>query len=138
MISDNYTLIFIFLIVMIILGLAFIYFATSIKKNLKTYFKDKKKINESPNGENPRIAADDLYTYYDNPKDDPDPIQPKEKMPDKTKDFVHKMEKTYSEYNKLKSEYIKATTLDNRNNDDIVDYKVLFKEHDDYKYDKDD
>lgn len=137
MISDNYTLLFIFVVVMIILGLVFIYFVNSIKKNLKTYFKDKKAIKTS-SGENPRIASDDLYTYYDNPKDDPEPVEPKTKMPNKTKEFVDKMESTYSEYNKLKSEYIKNTTMDRRKNDDIVDYQVLFKEHDNYKYEKDD
>lgn len=136
MISDNYTLIVIFFIVMIILGMAAIYFFRSLKANLGVYWKDKRK-SKAPAGENPRIAEDDKYIYYDNVKDDPEPVQPRENMPVNTTEFVTNMEKTYEEYNKLKSEYIKNTTS-SRDNDDLVDESVLYKKYDDYKYDKDD
>ena len=137
MISDNYTLIVIFFIVMGILSMAFIYFFKSMKTNLGVYWKDKATV-KSPSGDNPRMAEDDKYTYYENVKDDPEPVQPRENMPDKTKEFVANMEKTYDEYNKLKTEYIKNTTTKRLQNDDLVDESVLFKKYDDYKYDTDD
>ena len=137
MISDNYTLIFIFIIIMIILGMCFIYFFKSLKQNLSTYFKDKDKSKE-PSGDNPRIGTDDNYTYYESTKDDPEPVEPKDMMPASTKDFIKNVDNVYKEYNDLKTEYIKKTYTSGKTNDDVIDIKTLYKEYDDYKYSPDD
>lgn len=137
MISDNYTLLFIFIIIMAILTMCFLYFFKSLKTNLSTYFKDKAKVKE-PSGDNPRIGTDDSYTYYEIAKDDPEPVEPKDMMPVGKKEFIKNVDDVYKQYNDLKSEYIKKTYTSGKTNDDVIDIKTLYKEYDDYKYTPDD
>lgn len=141
MISDNYTLLFIFVIITAILGLCFLYFFRSLKVSLSTYFKDKSKLKE-PSGDNPRIGTDDNYNYYEVVKDDPEPVEPREMMPASTKEFIKNVDNVYKEYNDLKSEYIKktytSTSTKNQTEDDIIGIKTLYQKYDDYKYSPDD
>ena len=137
MISDNYTLLFIFIVIMIILGMSFIYFFKSLKQSLSTYLKDKV-LSIETSGDNPRISTDDNYTYYENTKEDPVPVAPKESMPTGTKEFLKTVDNVYKDYNLLKSEYIKKTYTHGKENDDVIDEKTLYKEYDDYKYSPDD
>lgn len=136
MISDNYTLLFILGVLVIIIGLAISYFMTSLISNIKTYLTSKSEVAEN-DGDNPRYKTDDDVTYYDNPKDDPRYEDPVQYMPTGTYQYVKNLDKEYEEYNKLKTEYI-SSTYNGRQNDDILDKAVLFKEYDNYDYNTDD
>ena len=133
MISDNYTLLVVLAILLVIIGLIISYFMDSLISHVKGFLKNKKE-QGTTGTDNPRYSADDDITYYDNPKEDPKYEDPVQYMPKGQYQYVKKLDKEYEEYNKLKSQYI-ATTYDGRTNDDLVDTQVIFKEHDDYDYD---
>ena len=138
MISDNYTLLFVLGVMLIVVGLALTYFITSFVANIKGYLKSKEEVvKASSGGDNPREYQDDDHIYYENPKDDPQYEEPKEYMPVSQREYLNKVDKEYDEYNKLKTQYI-ASTYNGRKNDDIIDRNVLFKEYDNYGYDNTD
>jgi predicted PurR-regulated permease PerM len=132
MISDNYTLLFVLLVVLIIVGLALTYFVNSISTTIKTYLRNIPQKDDS--GDNPRIKEDDDNTYFDNPKEDPQYVDPNEYMPKGQKDYIKDLDDSYKEFNKLKTDYLK-NTYNGRENDDYIDKQVLYDDHDDYTYD---
>lgn len=131
MIADNYTLLFIFAVLMIILGLALVYFAQSLVKTLSGYYKSKGDVKMT-SGNDPRTSIDDNYDYYDPISEDPEKIDVEGSMPKSVSDFSKQIDQTYNEYNTLKSEYIKTTYA--RKNDDIVDIRLRYSNGDDYDY----
>jgi hypothetical protein len=122
---------------LIVIGLALTYFVTSLISNIKGYLKSKADMVQATQGDNPRAKEDDDHIYYENPKDDPQYEEPKEFMPVNQREYLTKVDKEYEEYNKLKTEYI-ASTHNGRQNDDIIDRNVLFREYDNYSYNNDD
>lgn len=133
MISDNYTLLFILFVVLGILGFALSYFVNSLKDNLKAYYKGKEE-DRPPAGDNPRVAFDDDYTYYDDVKEDPVKVDPKANLEEGKRNFFEGIEKAYDEYNTLKTEYIK--NVHKIENDDVVDKSMMFSKYDTYDYSK--
>lgn len=137
MISDNYTLIFIWIVVTVILGLALSYFASSLSKTLKDYYKGKQKSEVNPpNSDNIRAKEDDDYNYYDPVSEDPVKVDPNDSLEPNKKEYIKNMSATYNEYNNLKTEYLNKT-YSGRKNDDLIDSKVQYKTYDDYKYNDD-
>lgn len=136
MISDHYTLLFVLVVVLGILGFALSYFIKSIKETLQAYYRGKEE-DKPPAGDNPRVAFDDDYTYYDDVKDDPVKVDPKTNMDEGKQKFFEGVEKAYDEYNTLKTDYIK-NTYRGRDNDDTIDRSMLFAGYDAYRYDTDD
>lgn len=132
MISDNYTLLFVLVVVLVIVGLALSYFVNSLKNTITTYLKNRPPKEES-NGDNPRVKDDDDNQYYDNPNDDPQYIDPNEFLPKEQRDYIKDVDTTFKEFNKLKTEYIK-NTYEGRDNDDYIDQTILYDKHDNYTY----
>ena len=132
MINDNYTLLGILVISLIILGLALSYFLKSLTQTLNTYMKALKR-KEPTSGDNPRSSEDDNYKYFELVKDDPDKVQP-EHMEAGKHEFTKRVGDAYTEYNKLKSEYLKQTY--NEESDDVIDNRMLYKSYDKYEYKK--
>lgn len=135
MISDNYTLLIVLLVIIGVVGLALWYFTKSLTTTIKTYLKNKPP-KEQSSGDNPRLAEDDDNQYYDKPTDDPQYVDPNEYMPKDQKEYVKNIESTFDEFNKLKTDYIKKTY--NRDNDDYIDKSVLYEDNDNYVYNMDD
>jgi lipopolysaccharide export LptBFGC system permease protein LptF len=139
MISDNYTMLFILLVVLLIVGFALIYFVSSLGKTLQVWWKNKQEKQKAladtgGASDNPRSPMDDDVTYYENPKDDPDSsTDPFTYAPKGQRDFDQDINATYQSYNEEKTQYI-ATTYNGKKNDDILDRSVMYKEYDDYSY----
>lgn len=135
MIGDNYTLLFILFVVLGILGLAMYYFVNSLKDTLINYYANKKKVEQTSAGDDPRSAKDDAYTYYPDPKEDPEK-QGDTRIPEKKGEFADELEKRYNNVNKEKASYIN-NTYNGREDDDPIDRNTLFSRHDTYKYEND-
>lgn len=98
----------------------------ALMKTLRDYRFSQKDINDT-SGDNPKNPIDDSYQY-----DSSNFMDPVEHMPTGTQTYIKNMDQVYSEYNQLKSEYISKTY--NKQNDDLIDYNVLFASKDKYKY----
>ena len=138
MISDNYTMIFILILILAIVGFSLMYFLNSLRQTLVVWWKNKnendKTISSGTSGDNPRTATDDDVTYYENSQDDPEfstdvfKYAPKEQQ-----DFDRNIQTTFKTYNDNKAAYI-ASEFTGRTNDDIIDRSVMYKEYDNYTY----
>jgi Sec-independent protein translocase protein TatA len=120
MISDNYTLLIICLVILVLLGFVLGYFVKQTISVIKDYKKNQQRsgLNTSPENE--------VY-LEDEPADDPQKYQ----EPGKQK-FYKNVDDLFKEYNTGKSQYIAATY--GRQNDDTVDSRIAYKKYDDYKY----
>ena len=139
-ITDNYSVIFIYFVMIILLVLIAYYFFKNINKTVKSYRKNSAMMELAPAHDNNIMdpAADnEKYTKHDSSKnatlyalrtrDNPIDYINKDK-----KDFLSDVNSKYDEYNVAKSDYIKTTYA--RKSDDVVDQDILFSRHDDYEY----
>lgn len=126
MISDNYSLIFLFIFLSIIIALIFVYFAKELKNILKIYYDaqgGKKEAKEKP-------VDDELYD-----DEDPDPYIINQHMDIATDGFFKNVETKYTDYNTEKTNYI-INNYKKETSDDVIDRNMLFSKNDDYTYDK--
>lgn len=133
MISDNYTLIFISFILLLILFLITWYFGSQLKETIDIYRKASVKFNDTLAINASKIGGTDDSEVYD---DDGAFVDTTKYFGAGKTDFVDKMKLAYKDYNKQKAEYIKTTysTID----DDIIDTSTMYKKYDDYEYIKKD
>lgn len=120
LISDNYSLILVSILVFIIPIVMIVYFGRQMADSIKLY----KKAVVSGTGTSKKDPEDkELYeddVYFDNTK-----------YYDANKaDFLKEMKSTYKEYNKEWDDYIKKTYASK--NDDHIDQSVLYKKYDNY------
>lgn len=135
MISDNYTMLFILFIILSVLLLALYYFGSSLIKTISIWWRnvqEKRGNGGKSSADNPRAKEDDNDIYYDNPKEDPNYADPFKYAPSGQREYVDNMDKAYKEYNDKKTSYI--TNTYQKQNDDIIDQKVIYKEYDNYSY----
>lgn len=136
MIGDNYTLIAISLTITIILLISLIYFINSLIKTIKNYRKTKidfSKAESSSLKNNPFDPNNDDEKYYSTSKDSPNYIDPTEFLDKDKKEFISKIDNVFKEYNTEKNKYI-SNNFEGRDNDDIIDQRVLYDDHDNYSY----
>lgn len=135
MISDNCTIIIVMFVVLTILGFTLAYFVQSITRTLMTYLTNKwekdKELKAANGKNNPRSVADDDYRYYGSPSEDPEYTDPTKYLPQTS--FVQEVDTVFDKYNKDKRSYI-AAQFEGRQNDDVIDKTILYKEYDDYTY----
>ena len=124
MLSDNYTLLIVFLVVTILLGVVLIYF---VKQFRSTYTDYKKHLERSDQQQ----ETDNEVELTDEERKLVDPV--KYQAPEKTK-FYDTVGDVYKEYNTEKTNYIKS--LYGTENDDYIDEKMAYKSHDNYDYKK--
>jgi hypothetical protein len=131
MISDNYTIIFISFILIILLGLMLWYFSSQLTETLKEYYKAVGKRNAGVVSKTPP-AKEDLEDYDDEQTyvDTTTFFEPGKA------DFVTKMTNAYKEYNEGKTEYIRTTY--GEEDGDNVDTTALYSKYDKYNYKKED
>lgn len=147
MLSDNYTLLFVLIIILIILGLTLAYFMGNLKTTLRSWLNGRREVaNVLATAPPPGASA---YTGGDptNPSDDNEVyggvdvnasgpmVDPNDFMEPGKKTFVTDIKTTYNEYNTLKTQYIQ-NNYNGRENDDIVTDNVLYSDHDTYEYSK--
>ena len=139
-ITDNYSVIFVYFVITILLILIAYYFFKNIRRTLKSYRKNSALIELTPAHDNnvkDPAADNEKYTKHDTSKDATlyalrsrdNPIDYIDKG---KKDFLSDVDDKYDEYNVAKSDYIKTTYA--RKSDDVVDQDILFSRHDDYEY----
>lgn len=139
MLSDNYTMLVIMVVLIGVLGLVLFYFANSLSNTLTNYYKNKKVAEDASTStaaisDNQRDVKADNEIYYENVQDDPNKQDPVSFL-DKTKqDFIAELDSQYKDINTLKTQYI-SSTYSGKQNDDVIDQKVLYKDYDNYKYD---
>lgn len=149
--SDCYIVIIIFVVLtgLIILGL--VYLIKHMLKVVKDYNKNKgirygvsdsaaqgsSSLDPNPDTQNPRdkTADDEVYdeSTTNTKMSSIATKQPYEYMDESKLKFYKNMENTYGGYNLQKTQYI-SNTYDGRENDDIIDKKVLYPDYDDYTY----
>lgn len=123
MITDNYGLLFLLLILVVVLVFLLIYFISEMKTSLSLYWKS------LPEGKLKSATAQD-----DEIDDTINTKMATNKFDQSTKDFYKSVEEKYNIYNKEKTNYIKTTY--EKDNDDIIDRKMLFPQYDNYDYSK--
>lgn len=123
--SDNYTLLIICLVVLILLGVVLYYFTKQTYKVVIDY-----KQNNVRSGYKP---APESQSYTSNGENNDEPVEDplKYQEPGKQK-FYKSVDDIFKEYNVEKTNYIAATY--GRENDDAVDSRIAYKKYDDYKY----
>jgi hypothetical protein len=119
-ISDNYSLILVSILVFIVPVVMIVYFGRQMADSIKLY---KKAVvsgtgNTKKQPEDTELYEDDVY--FDNTK----------YFEANKSDFLKEMQATYKNYNKEKDEYIKKTYA--AKNDDVIDQSVLYKKYDNY------
>jgi hypothetical protein len=143
LINDNYTVIVVYIILIVFLCLIMAYFIGHIRGVIKTYWKNNNRVDLAPpptdnqydkEADNEVYIKDTLTASYEMPSKYR--LQSRENVyehvPVGKQDFIKDVSSTYKEYNDLKSQYIK-TDLKARN-DDVIDTKILYKKYDDYTY----
>lgn len=122
MLSDNYTLVIIFIIAASLIIFILHYFVKQTLTVLKDYKNNKQQVDISKGGEN------EIYLDDDN---DITMVDPKMYELDEKKKFYKDVAVVYKEYNEEKTNYLKATY--GKTNDDYVDENIAYKQYDDYE-----
>ena len=141
-ITDNYSVIFVYFVIFILLILIAYYFFRNISRTFKSYRKNSAMMELAPaqdNNVNDPAADNERYTKHDTSKDATlyalrSRDNPIDYINKGKKDFLDDVNTKYDEYNTAKSEYIKTTYA--RKSDDVVDQDILFSRHDDYTYER--
>ena len=138
LIQENYGFIFVFLLIFGFLAFIGYYFLKDLMKIISGYYGYSKKLNmpgfNIPSLKSTGILAsnpEDNEVYNDSAlnTDDIDSGFNKE-----TNDFYDvTLDETFSNYNKLKAQYIN-TNYPGTTDDDQIDKEVVFTEYDDYSY----
>lgn len=144
LIKDNYTILIIFIALSVLLGLVAYYFVDHMRGVIRDYRLYNKKIELAPLPTNNQydIEADNERYDKDDAKERGDVglyniqfrDEPMDYLDKGKKDFLEDVKNQYSNYNILKSQYIKNTYR--KSNDDIINEDIMFSKYDDYKYTK--
>lgn len=147
MINNNIAIVFILFLLIGFLGVSLFYFSSSIFKTLKDYYINKGASKPDPKSSNSlkdKNADNEVYEEPSNPNDaevDTDndtsfkiDVDPTQFMPKYKKDFLSALQTENKQYNEEKTQLM-TKRLNYPVNDDIVDAKILYKEHDNYTYD---
>lgn len=120
MLSDNYTLIIVFVVILGILAIIFTYFGKQILNSIKQYKKN--------NLQN-LIGDPDKEIYLE---EENNMIDVKKYQEGGKQQFYKDIDKIYREYNVEKTNYIKSTY--GSENDDYIDQKISYKTYDNHEY----
>jgi len=139
MISDNYTIILLAIVSLLVLAFAARYFGVELYNSLSLYREGVRKQMDTL-GKDGGITAAKLLSQDDEDYDEDGdvtsaPFDVSTYYEQGKKSFVDKVTTQYKEYNKLKGEYIQVNY--SKPNDDPVDQDLFYKRHDDYSYAKD-
>lgn len=124
MLSDNYTLLIVFVLVSAMIIFVLNYFF----KQARATYNDYKK-NKAQSASNPDDPQADNEIE---PDENDEPVDTKKYQDAGKQQFYKNIDTAYKEYNTEKSKYIEVNY--GKENDDYVDQKVAYREYDDYNY----
>lgn len=127
LLSDNWTLLIVFLIVIGLLVLVLSYFVKQTFKTVRDY-KSNEKAQEAP-----KNADEESYDESDDNENaiiDPVSYQEGKKLK-----FMKNVEDAYKTYNAEKTSYVQSSF--SRTNDDVIDQRMAYKKYDRYEYEPD-
>lgn len=138
MISDNFTLLGLMLVMFVILILSLVYFGKSLYNTVQAYYKSKTDVDNASKQlsvtlDNPGDPLADNEIYYDDVKEDPTYNARNDFLPKGTKTFVEDLNNIYREYNDEKTKFI-ALNFNGRQNDDPITQSTLYSRNDDFLY----
>jgi len=133
MISDNYSMIVMYILFLV--GIAFIiwYFGKSLIARIAAYNQNKSKIVSGT----PTISNNSQNKEADNNNyngDEPEPENIKDFMEPAKRKFAKDVEVVYKDYNQAINDFV--ATTGKADTDGVVDSSVIFKTHDNYKYEE--
>lgn len=129
MIADNYAMLGLFVVIMIVLGLVAYFFGKRLYNTILSYYMNKVDVKSSSLS-NSNSKEFDNYIYDTDFEPPPDDVL--NYMEADKRKFVKDIESIHDEYNKAIETHIRSTgkaDVDSR-----VDASVLFKTHDSYDY----
>lgn len=133
MISDNYAMILVYVVFAVGIGFVIWYFGSSLIKRIKEYNANKSvKESSTPSISNNSQNAEADNNVYDGTEPSPDNIN--DFMEPGKKGFVKQVDQVYKDYNKALKDFI--TSSGKKDEDAMIDVDLLFKTHDEYKYDQ--
>lgn len=125
LLSDNYTMLIVFVFITAALGWVLTYFVKELKKTIYDYRRYTLK------SEVPKSDQDEVYTDNNDELQVSDPSKYQEANKIK---FFNDVDQVYKDYNVEKTTYIKSGF--NKENDDYIDGRMSYKKYDDYVYKK--
>lgn len=128
LLSDNYTMLIIFIIITVSLTFVLTYFIKDIRQTIKEHNKNILKSEVSKN--------DQDEVYFDDGGAETEFIDPTKYQEAGKIKFFKDVDQTYKDYNLEKTIYIKSGF--NKENDDYIDTRMSYKKYDDYVYQQND
>lgn len=116
-------------VIVVIMLCALWYFISTFKDIISTYLRHK----SIAKGEVIMGPPPDDEPSFDNPRDDPQRIDPTDFIGADETRFLKKVDWKYKAYNDLKTTYIRDT-YNKRKNDDVINSDILYRKNDDYDY----
>lgn len=139
MVNSNITILFILVLVIVVLGFGLYYFTKSLIKTLNNYYRYRVVIDTSSSDSLKDKSADnEAYPDTSAEQDDDElrmVIDNTNFMPKSKRDFLAKLKIENTEYNREKTEFV-TRRLNYQENDDIIDDKIMYKDHDNYSYER--
>lgn len=124
MLSDNYTLLIVFVIVSFLILFVLNYFFKQARATYNDYKKNKAQSEQNSTD----VNADNEIE----PDENDEPVDTNKYQDPNRRQFYKGIDDIYKEYNVEKSKYIEVNY--GKENDDYVDQKVAYKEYDNYNY----
>lgn len=128
MLSDNYTLLIVFVILFLILLFVLLYFIRQCYNAYKMY--NQNTLDAPPVNVDSEIYPLDAEDPAD-PLDNLNITDPNEYRDPEEKKFYKDVDTIYKDYNTEKTNYIKSTY--NRDNDDEINEKMIYSKYDSYQ-----
>lgn len=128
LLSDNYTMIIIFIIISAALTFVLVYFVKDVRRTIYEHNKNTLK-SEVPKSDQDEVYVDDGGA--ETAATDPAKYQEANKVK-----FFKDVDQVYKDYNLGKTDYIKSGF--NKENDDYIDARMAYKKYDEYVYEKKD
>lgn len=129
LIADNYTIIGICIVLVIVLSLVAWYFGSQLLETIKSYKKSLIKARGSDKSATVEIDNEIYDEEATKPYDMTKYLEPGKQ------DFVKTMEDAYKDYNNLKTEYLRSNNK-SENDDLITKDTIFYKKYDEYEYKK--
>ncbi len=132
MIADNYSILFVYLLLLSIIVFVLYYFGKQLIVLIHQYYANKATQIKTtlPMSNNTEDAAADSNNYDSDAELPPDNMN--DYMEPGKKNFVKSLDKVYQDYNAKMDDFMHS--IGKPDNDNKVDSGVFFKAHDDYKY----
>jgi hypothetical protein len=150
---DKFTLLCIYIVILFVFIFMLYYFIKDLIKIISEHYREKAysdpekpnkngKVDPNRDSDNPKDKDADDEIYLVDGESIPNkaftakaPVIPTDHKDPNEKRFINNLNTKYSEYNAQKTKYIEKN-FNNKENDDIINEKILYSKYDDYEYQK--